>query len=659
MANLREAEVSIGNLERLELPKGMEVVMPMGAALFFSRFDRKINLRKEVAQNPALLEQALERRKLYERMGEIFDQVTDVRMDFDDAVDKGLVSRECVDHLYSGLSDFINKDPNNSRILLYLPSQLLPDVRRVGASDQAKGFARVCRDSWIRLLFYSEARANYVDGDVLEPQIGKPERIRKAGHLTADLIAKGIVDQKDVVKLIQISNENELLRSLMEGAIVAREKGLIDDDLWMEVCDISGTKRVMLDVLQKGSWSVEDIQREVVAGEGKSWLDIVAKKLQRKLFAIEMKYREGGSYDLSFSKKRLRWEKGVKRNEAIDNVCEMTSEKLLKREVEIGDLRKLTAESEEEAVKIMGLRTVVRVAEKIAIDDKGSAEVFAKENWELFDGLWNTGSPEVKEAVVAAVSRLWHLGVIGQDFFERYGITLPDFSLPFPIDLRKLMEGDGKVLANATVKMSEDDYLSKYIFPVILLCGSKVKGYNGMKADSDVVIFFRPGVDFDRKEEVLKRIGVVVPEIDDPEALLQYWVTEGDAKLGLAVTPDNIRYALGPEDGNFMMEGVWIGKGEDIKRISCDIFEKYFDLRRFGEQKGQAREELLIQIEESVLQYRLMHKGYRKYYPNLRGDGSQHSGLIDWNSDYWDPGYRRVASQLFLARVFLPDLEIS
>ena len=36
--------------------------------------------------------------------------------------------------------------------------------------------------------------------------------------------------------------------------------------------------------------------------------------------------------------------------------------------------------------------------------------------------------------------------------------------------------------------------------------------------------------------------------------------------------------------------------------------------------------------------------------------GTKNSDLIDWKSDYWDPGYRRIATKLFLSRVFLPDL---
>jgi hypothetical protein len=56
------------------------------------------------------------------------------------------------------------------------------------------------------------------------------------------------------------------------------------------------------------------------------------------------------------------------------------------------------------------------------------------------------------------------------------------------------------------------------------------------------------------------------------------------------------------------------------------------------------------------LQYRLMHKGYDIFKPSKRIAGSEHSALIDWNSAFWDEGYRRIATLGFLSKVFLPDL---
>ena len=68
----------------------------------------------------------------------------------------------------------------------------------------------------------------------------------------------------------------------------------------------------------------------------------------------------------------------------------------------------------------------------------------------------------------------------------------------------------------------------------------------------------------------------------------------------------------------------------------------------------------LRQLELEALQYRLMHKGYSRFYPlNAMAETTktQNSFLIDSESAFWDSGYRRLATKLFISRVFLPAIE--
>ncbi len=68
-----------------------------------------------------------------------------------------------------------------------------------------------------------------------------------------------------------------------------------------------------------------------------------------------------------------------------------------------------------------------------------------------------------------------------------------------------------------------------------------------------------------------------------------------------------------------------------------------------------ARTIWLQEIERDLLQYRLMHKGYAHARPEVSSFNSEHSSDIDSNSSFWDAGYRQVASQLFVNKVFLPQ----
>ncbi len=51
-----------------------------------------------------------------------------------------------------------------------------------------------------------------------------------------------------------------------------------------------------------------------------------------------------------------------------------------------------------------------------------------------------------------------------------------------------------------------------------------------------------------------------------------------------------------------------------------------------------------------------MHKGYRHFFPKKGNLETEHSDNVDSDSAFYDSGYRRLATQLFINRVFLPQL---
>jgi hypothetical protein len=61
-------------------------------------------------------------------------------------------------------------------------------------------------------------------------------------------------------------------------------------------------------------------------------------------------------------------------------------------------------------------------------------------------------------------------------------------------------------------------------------------------------------------------------------------------------------------------------------------------------------------MERDTLQYRLMHKGYERFFPAYGGMKTPHGDRIDGESIFWDSGYRDAAIKLFANRVFLPKI---
>jgi hypothetical protein len=68
------------------------------------------------------------------------------------------------------------------------------------------------------------------------------------------------------------------------------------------------------------------------------------------------------------------------------------------------------------------------------------------------------------------------------------------------------------------------------------------------------------------------------------------------------------------------------------------------------------RERWLEEMERDSLQYRLLHKGFARYYPISSPMNTLHGDGIDGASAFYDPRYRRIATELFIRRVFLPNL---
>jgi len=71
----------------------------------------------------------------------------------------------------------------------------------------------------------------------------------------------------------------------------------------------------------------------------------------------------------------------------------------------------------------------------------------------------------------------------------------------------------------------------------------------------------------------------------------------------------------------------------------------------------EARGLYLEEMERDILQYRLMHKGYERFFPPAGGLHSAHADKVDGESMFWDSGYRQLATKLFASRVFLPKIK--
>ncbi|QQG42141.1 MAG: hypothetical protein HYV90_02390 [Candidatus Woesebacteria bacterium] len=580
------------------------------------------------------------RKDLANRLRGVFKKMGDEDLDL--AVQNGKIPESEANQLYKGLADFISADPNNIRLILYLPFQIMPDLNKTKAV-QAQEFAKVLHDGWVRLLFQSEMRASFNDGDDLEPGLGQPARTRKAAHLLPEFLSRGLVSETEVLDILEVTEGEELMVALTEGIVVANDSKFFSDKSMEVVKKLSQHKPAVAFILD-GTMTPEP---EMSKPEG---LNEILSKLEDDIDKIKVKLDPNSLYVKQVSEKRIKWQKWLFKDEAINQAALSIADGFAQEKITWSELEKVTD-------KILIIRSLRKIGEVLVKAGGNRAKDFAERSTAIVKDIWKFGTNEEKEEIINCVSVWQKLSILPSEFAQKLGIEVVDLSNPLPINLEDFARNDGLFITEIARKIEGSPELSKYFYPFILAFGSKIKGYAAHNGDFDFAVFIKPETPWEKRKEILALIGKEIPEITRIDRLLEYWVNDKDGKLGLKPIPkDAPNIVIGAEQIHFLFGGVWIGFGRELTKFRQDLMEKYLNLERFGDQKDLVRTKLLLMLELDVLQFRIMHKGYRKLYPSKKEEGTTHSNLIDWKSDFWDSGYRQIASLLFLSKVFLPDL---
>lgn len=139
---------------------------------------------------------------------------------------------------------------------------------------------------------------------------------------------------------------------------------------------------------------------------------------------------------------------------------------------------------------------------------------------------------------------------------------------------------------------------------------------------------------------------------------MEFWLEADGDELSIQnfENPDS---SLGDSSLPHPLLGAWCGDRGAIEELYKKLMPGYLYSKGKTIDGEAARHLWLKQMEHNTLQYRLMHKGYQRFFPEQGGIHTAHSDEIDGDSTFYDSGYRRLATKLFLDRVFLPQLEKS
>jgi hypothetical protein len=608
-------------LNTWELPADISISVPAAVELFNA--DSEV-LPAEIAANPTLREQSEQRIALRDSLAALFSQIP-TYIDSQAALEQGLVTMEQLTSLYMQLADFLEFDPNNSRLILYLPFQIVPSLEQQQNNSVAMRFADSYRQAWLRLLHESEVRASFVDGDVLEPELGKPERVRKAAHMLPEVLEKGLIDVIDLLTLIEIVSDPELLKSLAAGIMVAADRNLFSADDWQSLRELLAIKSVAAEA------ELQLTETEEAPNILPTFEQLVCRVESELLVAANIE-KSG------ISAARANWQKKVQCQAIL--VAATTDLVLLYQTgaATLADIANLATRTTELAS--LAVQTLIAIGH--SLPDKVAEILLMLQSLKL----------QASDQITQGLNQWFHAGIIDLECINSLGVKPVDLSSALPVSPQDLIELDYRYLATAAGKIKDHPVLREYLYPCVLAFGSKVKGYAGSGSDDDIAIFIKPGVTWEVREQLWQIIRSELPELTKVDKILEFWL---DSDGGFRSPASEISTVVGELQIHMLMGGLLIGDSETQKLYS-NIVARYLNLQRYGENCEQIRSHLLRQLELDVLQYRLLHKGYRQFNHVTTRPAKANSHLIDWQADFWDNGYRRTASLLFLQRVFLPSL---
>ncbi|MDO8496696.1 MAG: hypothetical protein Q7S43_04595 [bacterium] len=427
--------------------------------------------------------------------------------------------------LHNELYSFL-LDEENIRIILYLPFDLLP--------SPGTPFADIYLKAWKRLLTSNEndLRTNFVDGDVLEPELGENPRVRKAAHLIPELVKNGLVTISEVIDiyLYRCDDDKILHESIKDVLPVLTDLGLMDQDL------VKARPRP-----KKEPWPIKIPAREA-------------------------------------------WESQERKNQEIRATLE----------------------------------TMFRT--------------WSGNFLELFGQLWK--NLEFRDELAQILYHKIYLGTAIDSDLEKFNLEKPNLESPS-------IKGSEKKLEDVVEKIKNNKDLSRILYPIVIAFGSRIKGYGKLSADLDIAVFIRPNISWDERSKIYKELGKVT----------EFWLEKQGDNLVIRDVPFEENNIAEKDWIHILLQGIWFGDNKQIIRLQEGLLPRYLNSKDKLE-----RTVWLRQLELEALQYRLMHKGYARFYPIRSSIQTEHSYLIDSDSAFWDPGYRRLATKLFISRVFLPQL---
>ena len=356
-------------------------------------------------------------------------------------------------------------------------------------------------------------------------------------------------------------------------------------------------------------------------------------------------------YDIAepkiLSEARIEWEKLDKQNQLLDQRTQELAKYIVSGQLDYTELDQLIS-GRNELHNLAGITTIGKAVEALTKEEDPRAKELCDHFGNILPNVWAKGSTETQDALISVLSRWKALGVIDDKYFEQIDLRLPSLDAT-----NQLSPAESQEVARIITSIERDPELSKMVYPACLVFGSKVKGYGTKAADVDKAVFIRPEVDWKNRAKLKKLLEEKFRDKKGHGKVTEFWLEQDGNNLKVRDVPLDDIFVAEKDWVHVLFQAMWKGNTEQIKELQQQLLPWYLEARNMPE-GDLTRKKWLRKMEREVCQYRLMHKGYSRFYPRQGEIETANSHLIDSESSFWDPGYRRLATKLFLRKVFLP-----
>lgn len=495
-----------------------------------------------------------------------------------------------INEIYNDLEQIINEDDYNKRIILYLPFELL---------DKDNNFNNFYKSKFIELLNEIDYREDFNKGDIPEINIRKIKElplVSKACHLIPFLIKKDIFKIEEILNIIEDQKNPIIINSFCDTLNILREQNFLNT---ASIEKLNKSKHLQIKNTLK-LIELENIEPDDL------------KSCEEVFSAYKKEIENSKNFESpELPPNRVKW---LKENNKENTILKYT--KILENTKNTKSYIKDKLENPENEQEII---LILKFIETIILN---------KKNEDLLDVVnENKNNPNYKYQPLLI------------NFSEKIKNTKNN-----TLENKALSYGIEKGVKTLSQEINKDNYLKEKIYNVIFLGGSYLKGYATPESDLDLNIIIRPNTNFRERDEIQKHLENIIKKHNLNASIMEFWTKENinkEIEINDFEDPDN---NLADSSMTSILFSDLYGDTKDIKEIQEKLLPSF----------ANKSEKFLIKTEHDFLQYRLVQKGYYKNHIKNKILDSKFISDIDGDSAFFDPGYRRLATKLFLEKIYFP-----